>query len=826
MSTLLTSFTYDRNAYLRTAQLSAQKVAECISLVQTEAALDKTSSNKIAALASTLGIFVREGDKFKLTELAKLFLGMYEKDEVDAWQWILTRSLALHSVPNGTSASVNETASALGIGFNFFDMVLRVLVLLQSQSGKARFLGFDELCEVLKEDTNWKLESDKLFLAILEARRGLPPLEEKEGLLDELETKYGIPRDNLSGVFHKSFEQTGLFEYAHNSDGKGVGIALRRDLDVVLQGRLRYLLDHPTRWESSQEWPKYLELRAEDLPQEVSKSVRAQTTFITPKRISDLVPMAAIAMTEAGFRIEEEHLRRFVASLMAKRFVILSGLSGSGKSKIAQLLAMWMDEPEANKVDPFLPGTRLVSERVTYQVVRATPSMVELENVEEGGGAVPLPRDLIQDWADTMEQNGFSESTKAESIREAAKRNSKYANFIHGFASHLKVCALRLLSARHLTKVAPRYLVLPVEADWNSSEDLFGYPDALDATRYVRKPALDLVLRAADNFNSSGPTYPYFLILDEMNLAHVERYFASMLSSIESGEPIVLHGDRHPRDGVPSGLAFPPNLFVIGTINVDETTYLFSPKVLDRANVLEFRVSKAQMANYLCDPIDVNLQALVGKGMPFSELFASEARKAIRLDEQTRGLLSEEMQLAFAVLAEQEAEFGFRPTKEIARFLFFHQQLTNGLWEFRNAWDAQVVQKILPKLHGSQRKMEPILRTLALLSHDWRVWRETAGSKSDAGAQITALESLAKSAADPRRRELDPLAGKTNLDELLKHLPDGEIKKTLIDSHQGRMDTEVPRFSAETAFLPLTHQKIIRMMHRLQRDGFVSFAEA
>ena len=108
---------------------------------------------------------------------------------------------------------------------------------------------------------------------------------------------------------------------------------------------------------------------------------------------------------------------------------------------------------------------------------------------------------------------------------------------------------------------------------------------------YQATPVLELLLRATADL-----AHPYFLILDEMNLSHVERYFSDFLSAMESKKSIPLHQeDRALR--TPSGftvereIAFPENLFVIGTVNVDETTYMFSPKVLDRANVLEFALA-------------------------------------------------------------------------------------------------------------------------------------------------------------------------------------------------------------------------------------------
>ena len=83
-----------------------------------------------------------------------------------------------------------------------------------------------------------------------------------------------------------------------------------------------------------------------------------------------------------------------------------------------------------------------------------------------------------------------------------------------------------------------------------------------------------------------------------MNLSHVERYFADFLSAMETKR---LTLDLHSEGGdggllpvvpgghgvVPRKIAIPSNFFVIGTVNVDETTYMFSPKVLDRANVLK-----------------------------------------------------------------------------------------------------------------------------------------------------------------------------------------------------------------------------------------------
>jgi hypothetical protein len=84
----------------------------------------------------------------------------------------------------------------------------------------------------------------------------------------------------------------------------------------------------------------------------------------------------------------------------------------------------------------------------------------------------------------------------------------------------------------------PRYLVVPVRPDWTGPEYLFGYPDILRSEGaeevWAVPDALEFMLRAAKEEKE-----PFLLLLDEMNLAHVERYFADFLSGVESREPIL-----------------------------------------------------------------------------------------------------------------------------------------------------------------------------------------------------------------------------------------------------------------------------------------------
>ena len=93
-----------------------------------------------------------------------------------------------------------------------------------------------------------------------------------------------------------------------------------------------------------------------------------------------------------------------------------------------------------------------------------------------------------------------------------------------------------------------------------------------------------------------------------MNLAHVERYFSDFLSGFESGEPVLPNlelgsdGAWRERVGERAIIELPTNLLVIGTVNVDETTYMFSPKVLDRAFTFEVRTTTSELSESLRKP--------------------------------------------------------------------------------------------------------------------------------------------------------------------------------------------------------------------------------
>ncbi len=203
-----------------------------------------------------------------------------------------------------------------------------------------------------------------------------------------------------------------------------------------------------------------------------------------------------------------------------------------------------------------------------------------------------------------------------------------------------------------------------------------------------------------------------------MNLSHVERYFADFLSAMESSKPeLALHGQGTlAADAglhVPARQTLPANVFIIGTVNVDETTYMFSPKVLDRANVIEFRVTQEQMRTFLATPTTaVSVKDLAGDGAHYAEAFVASAQRDAALDPTTATQLQQDLLELFEPLSLVGAEFGYRSAKEIAKFVAIHRELSGENWNYKDALDAQVMQKLMPKLHGSARKLSGVLETL------------------------------------------------------------------------------------------------------------------
>lgn len=289
--------------------------------------------------------------------------------------------------------------------------------------------------------------------------------------------------------------------------------------------------------------------------------------------------------------------------------------------------------------------------------------------------------------------------------------------------------------------------VVSVGSDWTNREPLLGFPNALQPEKYVKPESgvLDLLIEANREENAD---MPFFLILDEMNMSYVERYFADFLSAMESKEKISLWNSDTDSDkvidGVPQRIDLPKNLFIIGTINVDETTYMFSPKVLDRANVIEFKISSTEMGAFLQEIREIDRDSIISKAAGMGAGFVAKAcKKDLAHDDEAVKML----QKFFDELKNVNAEFGYRSATEIFRFICQAKANddTGEKMTDEEILDAAIVQKLLPKLHGSRKKLEPVLAQL------WKLCFTGAGKDLNI-AKENVEKAQYKESADKIRR--------------------------------------------------------------------------
>ncbi len=169
-------------------------------------------------------------------------------------------------------------------------------------------------------------------------------------------------------------------------------------------------------------------------------------------------------------------------------------------------------------------------------------------------------------------------------------------------------------------------------------------------------------------------------------------------------------------DGYPGDIKYPANLFIVGTVNIDETTYMFSPKVLDRANVIEFKPRREDVIGVFDTYVDNNVVPVAQKGT--AEAFLKLAKKIrdgkgeLAGDQLStvRNILDE----IYQILEKCGVEFAYRTVKEIRQYIIAAYELSASKDEFSvtSAVDEQVLQKVLPKIHGSQKEIGLLLKEL------------------------------------------------------------------------------------------------------------------
>ena len=303
-------------------------------------------------------------------------------------------------------------------------------------------------------------------------------------------------------------------------------------------------------------------------------------------------------------------------------------------------------------------------------------------------------------------------------------------------------CNNELLAKEGKDKTAPgNYCMVQVKPNWHDSTDLLGYYSEMGERHFVNTPFVEFICKAY-----AYPDTPFFVCLDEMNLAPVEQYFAEYLSAIESMEkkgdewvtdPLVEVDKMGEKDesgkekvdleivdqimkGAASteaaawiqthGLTIPKNLFVVGTVNMDETTCQFSRKVLDRAMTLLMNEVKFGSMSQSKKPSEEEL--LDDDGLNFF-LEGGERGDVGETESKLLDGINEPLaNTAFVVAYRFANEYALY---EAAWAKLTGVDLTSASAEQKaslasQALDHVVLMKLLPRIHGERRVVEGIFK--------------------------------------------------------------------------------------------------------------------
>ena len=241
-----------------------------------------------------------------------------------------------------------------------------------------------------------------------------------------------------------------------------------------------------------------------------------------------------------------------------------------------------------------------------------------------------------------------------------------------------------------------RYKMVSVRPDWSDGSDLFGHTD-LNGD-FVEGPVCRAFEAAAKE-----PDKPVFLCLDEMNLARVEYYLSDFLSVIESRERredgrIMTSAIAQYEGGIPD------NLYLVGTVNMDETTFPFSKKVLDRANTIEFNyvelIPKFEETADVAEPLTVPNSFLRTEYLVLEKDCAEEQDYVVGICDR--------LQKINEILRKANAHVGYRVRDEIVFYMLNNKKAENLITE-EQAFDNEIMQKILPRIQGSSVAIRDML---------------------------------------------------------------------------------------------------------------------
>lgn len=383
----------------------------------------------------------------------------------------------------------------------------------------------------------------------------------------------------------------------------------------------------------------------------------------------------------------------FMLSLKAKQFVILSGGSGTGKTKIAQVYGDYLNSlfdqslnvkkitvtlGKSDENGGYTLGKKLYGDNNPLTKSKEYP--IKIGNLDTTAEIELTPRLWFR-------QNKTIISKEIKRLKDEGQKETEIKIYNPSFQN------------------SSHFELVPVGSNWTESRFIIGYYNVLK-NEYNDTQSSRLIKRSNVFSNE-----PFILILDEMNLSHIERYFSDVLSSMESGVPITIDNPRETQQ-----LAIGDNLFIVGTVNIDETTYSFSPKVLDRANVIEFEsvsVNDYIESDNAYNSFKGNKDYLFDcrSGIKVREMNSKDiVNKISEIDNEAITKMIDDLEKMRIILERINLSFGFRTIDEVMRFMYVsYEYMGFKKYDDWNVYfDAQIKQKILPKIHGNMSILESL----------------------------------------------------------------------------------------------------------------------
>lgn len=380
--------------------------------------------------------------------------------------------------------------------------------------------------------------------------------------------------------------------------------------------------------------------------------------------------------------------------------------------------------------------------------------------------------------------------------------------------------------------------LIQVKPNWHNSMDVIGYLSNIPSPHYVFTPFIEFIVKAWQH-----PEVPFFLCLDEMNLAPVEEYFAEFLSAIESrsfegGEymtdPIIKPFNSFGEDVAKmmvntlfpnftagdtesattkiikhfriKGLTLPKNLIVIGTVNMDETTFSFSRKVLDRAMSVE--MNEVNYDSFLNDTTDDDLKAIVQafEENDDADLNTLLVDRHIKAKDIIDGLGDDAkftidyLKRINALLEGTPFKLGYRAANEALIYLQASQEF--GQTDRIAALDNFTLMKILSRIEGDETKL--------------KITDSEADKDRIANAEVNVDE--AKQYGDLNiltalRNIITQMLGESGKTDVESNV----TEETATESGEEMIFTEQEKKELQSI------KKIDSMLSQLKRDHFVSF---